>query len=341
MNESPLDMLIHAYFDSTLDEAGQGEFAKIMVESEAARHRFWELAEIHGLAQDACRAAAAAGMPITLIPSHCKPLNWVQRHPLAAVAAGVVFGMLSASILLTYGSSWRTKHALPLAHAGFEGPQEPLAKLPVHTNPVQHGVWTGDGEMVEARPGTSRVEGKQMLRFLLSSAGPAKYKPGGVGRGASVTQLIDLRPWRKQIASGTAAVLWSAAFNGDKDADSKKTFYRIDVRACVENPHIDEDEIPLLQHTGTDGLTHIAHEFSRVVADNDPSKWQTLSGSMALPRKTDFIAIHLRVFQDDYASEDFNAPIDEDIWHVADKIQLSLISAPGHRPLALIAPSQN
>jgi hypothetical protein len=57
MNEDHGDHLIHGHLDDTLSALERSEFETLMLESAVARRRFWQLAEVHGLAREAVRLA--------------------------------------------------------------------------------------------------------------------------------------------------------------------------------------------------------------------------------------------------------------------------------------------
>jgi ferric-dicitrate binding protein FerR (iron transport regulator) len=57
MNAERCDHFIHAHLDGSLSNLERAEFETLLLASESARQRFWELAEVHGLAGEAARIA--------------------------------------------------------------------------------------------------------------------------------------------------------------------------------------------------------------------------------------------------------------------------------------------
>ena len=94
MNEPHWEHLIHSHLDDALTEPEQAEFESLMIESASARRRFWELAEVHGLAREAARLAwaedAAHEAPTGFRSEGSKLTRWLQWRPLWAAAAAVL-----------------------------------------------------------------------------------------------------------------------------------------------------------------------------------------------------------------------------------------------------------
>jgi len=111
MNESRWDYLIQAHFDRTLTADEQREFEALMLESAAARARFWKLAEVHGLAGDAMRIACAEDAP-SARRIHAFPARW---HLAVAAAAVLV-------LCLAVWSNFRSE--TPAEALARFGPQE-------------------------------------------------------------------------------------------------------------------------------------------------------------------------------------------------------------------------
>lgn len=325
-NASPWDPLIHAHLDNVLDEAGQAEFSVLMLESAAARKRFWELAEIHSLASAAFRHESADMKLATSNRAKHKPVRWLQWRPLAQAAVGVLLGVLSTSVVLAFGYPGPVKRSLPLANPGFEPPAQLPHQLINQSTVRLTGEWVGAAAITEGnQQGIQPVEGRQMLRFKLSMLEPGKHslklKESEVVRSSGVLQIIDLRPWRQELANGMAMVEWSAAFNGVLEPVLRKNSYRIGIRAYVQTPdggRTSQEPLPV-----PNGMTQVAYDTSWTMMDNDPSKWQRLSGHMLLPARTDFIQIALRIFQYDSSG----MPIEpKDIWHFVDDVHFNLIT---------------
>lgn len=334
MFEHPWDSLIHAHLDDALDEAGRAEFNEVMAKKLTAVHRrFWELAEIHTLSHEAYRIAFTAPEPL---PIHFarKPHRCFRPCVLASVAAVVLLAVLATSILACY--SRLAKHQLPVAYADFEGTALVVRKKKGQKMPSQIGVWTGAGEIVGARQGMLPRQGSQMIRYLLPNATLSKNGDDAMVCSAGVMQLIDMRAWRSSLANGRARVEWSAFFNGMTDPVPRRTSYRISVWAYTRNvPRAIRSATALQQNPLTQGLAKTSYKTSWIMGDNDPARWQLLTGSMQLPPDTDFLAIDLRVFQKSLTGVLKDVT---DSWQFMDEVQLSLFTSTSTKPIALLMP---
>lgn len=215
MNEPHWDHLIHGHLDDALSASEHAEFEALMLESAAARRRFWELAEVHGLAREAARLTWAEdtdqSVPNKLRNEGARRV-WLSWRPLTAAAAGIVFGMFCTAVAFGYSMPRMVERVLSLVNAGFE---EPVAPLPDGI-PLRFGVWSGDiSEIVGGQQGIAPHEGQRMFRFLRSDSNDGFLSRAYHG---NMYQFIDIRPWREAISSGTAVVDWSAWFDCVREA---------------------------------------------------------------------------------------------------------------------------
>ena len=174
MNDEYLDKLINSHLDDALTPAEQAEFEAHLRESEAARQRFWELAEVHGLAGDAARIAWADDnvRDASSVPLHDSssvsarlrhgPLERILFSPLGAAVAGLVIGVLSTTVIWAATASGR-QELITLLHDSFESGQATLAE----NLPLLPGRWSGDySEVTGAIQEVTPEGGSHMLRFL-------------------------------------------------------------------------------------------------------------------------------------------------------------------------------
>lgn len=106
MNDGHLDSLIDAHLNGTISDAERSELDAVLLESAEARRRFWQLAEVHGLARQAARivwgepAEPEADRVIALPPAKWRGLlSTMQPWQLAAalvVATSIAFFWSSA-----------------------------------------------------------------------------------------------------------------------------------------------------------------------------------------------------------------------------------------------------
>jgi len=106
MNAERCDHLIHAHLDGSLSDAERVEFEALLLASESARGRFWELAEVHGLAGEAAHIAWGDPEGVVIMPASDaaqtgRPPIWKRAIPLVSVAAAVVILMLGSRYFMS------------------------------------------------------------------------------------------------------------------------------------------------------------------------------------------------------------------------------------------------
>lgn len=291
MNEAHWDHLIHGYLDDVLTDTERAEFSELVRESEAMRTRFWELAEVHGLARDAARLAwsdADAAAPTIATNSSRQTshaLRFATWRPVGLLAAGVLLGVLMS------GLAWAivrpaAEPEVELLAEGFESVA--TAPLPAGV-PQQTGVWSGDYTEIVTGQADVQPSGTKMLRFL-SADYEGKPNPGGyIGE---TYRLIDVRDLRSTLADGSAIVQVSAHFNAGTTPENEAyqtslSLYALDA-ATVEGGTL---------AGGTTLLDRAlaVTQRSRQELDRDPAMWQRLSTELRLPSNTDYLLLRIAV----------------------------------------------
>lgn len=286
--------LLHGHFDDLLGDEERADLTAMLRDSESARARFWELAEVHGLARDAARLAWPEDQSHDSPPrSYSAPidrlrlvkLRLAQLRPIGLLAAGLVLGVLMS------GLAWAVirpiaEPAQVLLAENFEAAAAPLAA----GMPTASDVWSGDfTEIVAAQSSVVPAVGKQMLRFLRADY-EGKPNPGGyIGE---VYRLIDVRDRRNELAGGEAVVQLSAQFNAAATNEA-------------ERYHASLSLFALDAATATDGtlgsgpaLLERAQAVTRrsnQALDHDAGSWQKMSTDLRLPPNTDFILVRISV----------------------------------------------
>ncbi len=295
MNEPHWDYLIQGHLDDTLTESERAEFDALVLQSAAARRRFWDLAEIHGLARDAARIAwghadPSADQEDELPSSLNRPApNWWTRfitRPLMPLAAGLAIGVLCTSMVFAYVGPSLGK-VLTLLQDSFESGPAPL----VTGVPVEPGRWSGDySEVVGEQQGVKPESGQKMLRFLRADyEGKPDPEHSGI---ADIYRLIDVRPYRQEFADGAAVVQFSAAFNAfafpeGEAYEFKMWLYAFDAQTATNGS---------LRIGNTRNERNLAvASTGRIKLDRNPATWQRAAGDLRLPADTDFLLIHIAV----------------------------------------------
>ncbi len=208
---------------------------------------------------------------------------WLQWRPLTAAAAGLIIGLFSASLVFAMGTQRTIQHSLPLANASFEEDLNPAAE----GVPVQFALWSGDFTAItEAQQGIIPKDGRRMLRFLRSdssvSSGVDKAPAG------NLYQVMDMRPFRRELANGQARVDWSAWFNWVPGQGEHGMTFATNVWAFTGSTSI----LPvnwkehLYQETAKSG--------HKIKVDDTPRTWQPVAGSMIVPPDADFLVVELK-----------------------------------------------
>lgn len=291
MNDTHWEHLIHGYLDDVLTDAERAEFSALVRESEAMRTRFWELAEVHGLARDAARLAwpdaeSATATVTTNVHRQISPsLPVMKWRPVGSLSAGVLLGVLMS------GLAWAivrptAEPEIVLFTEGFE--LADTATLPAGV-PKQTGQWSGDYTEISSAQADVQPSGKRMLRFL-SADYEGKPNPGGyIGE---TYRLIDVRHLRSTLSDGSAIVQVSAHFNAGATPENEAyqtslALYALDAAAVNDG-------------TLTVGTTLLDRALavtqrSRQDLDRDAATWQRLSAELRLPPNTDYLLLRIAV----------------------------------------------
>ena len=201
--------LVSAYLDGVLSPDQKAELEDLMRGSQEHRAEFWRLSQFHEQLRSAGETedfwkTADSGMSDQLESVFW--LGWF-RNPVAAAIGGFVLCLISTSSLRAYvNRSWAGVRPLPLMNGGFEA-RDRIGS----GSPYAVGVWSGDfSRICGPENGVLPFEGKKMLRIL--RADNVRSEPGGTHNLGQVLQVIDLRPFRKELKGGGAEVVLSARF---------------------------------------------------------------------------------------------------------------------------------
>ncbi|MEY4485363.1 MAG: hypothetical protein RL693_2815 [Verrucomicrobiota bacterium] len=212
MNQSELD-LIHQFLNGTLSEEAMPHLQSLLRESAEARKMLRDLSTV-----DTKLNELAAANPTTLhllAPAALEKTQDAKRsshftstfwRPLTAAAAGLAFGLFSASIVWAISSPKATTERLfSLINGSFEENR-------LETGfPRQTSVWSGD-EAAITPDGT--------LRFI--APGSDANDPSARAISCDVFQLVDLRPLRQTLNNeGNSVLELSAKFRDSRPTDVK------------------------------------------------------------------------------------------------------------------------
>ena len=238
MKTEELDHLIHHCLEGCLSESEAARLSALLEQSAEARERYWATASVHGLLEDSLQQASLRVISGQETRAQNPVVRWFPWRPLTAAAAGIVFGILSASMVWAY--------AVPLAerltHESFPALTDRLeeaARSPVRGFPRQANVWTGE---LFASP--DRGEG--MIRL----------KPNAARRLGYVWRIIDLAEQDLPVSGKSCSLEVLASFAAPDLAPESRYQIRLaafseapaEVRAIWNNEPLLFDSV--LQHIG-------------------------------------------------------------------------------------------
>lgn len=238
---------------------------------------------------------------------------WLSWRPLAAAAAGLVIGLFCTSVVLGFMAP--QAESIPLLNDGFEMPSSSVVGRVL----LEPGIWRGDhAEIVREENGVRPANNSKMLRFLRAGY---EGKPKVAGNHlADVYRLIDVRPFQRQFADGSAVVKVSASFNATPFPEHERfgcavSVYALDAESVPKSP----------SYVGT-ALESDANAMARsrlTKLDRDPASWQHLSTEIRLPADTEYVVVRLHITQsfDSAGGATFTGSY-------ADDVHVTLVSLP-------------
>lgn len=180
-------------------------------------------------------------------PAPTKRIAWITR-PIAAMAAGLVIGLFSASVVWAISSPKATTERLfSLINGSFDEDRLEVGF------PHQTGVWSGDAASI--------ANGK--LRFI--APGSDSNDPSAQAISCDVFQLVDLRPLRHTLSQEGESVLeLSAIFLDARPRNTKPSvtffcqlylFQGRSLRHCIKagrraSPTLSPAAAPKSPHSG-------------------------------------------------------------------------------------------
>jgi hypothetical protein len=215
--------------------------------------------------------------------------RWFSWRPLAAAAAGLAFGIFSASMVWAYAlpmANQSVERAIPVLTEGFE-----TAELaPPRGFPRQANEWSGDvSAPVTAESGVAPIEGDRMAR--LGQATPSAR------RFSYAWRILDVAEHPARDETGTRRVEVSAAFNTPGEA--RPVQYQIRLAAFSQEPG---EVRRIWNHEPVLFDTVLQHVGRNVLTNADQPGWQTVHASMEIPPGTRSVLISLAGSEADSAS---------------------------------------
>lgn len=303
--------LFSAALNGIITDAEKAQLATLLKTSAEARHLWFVYHDNEcGLAELKQRLAVVAPLPSPAARS-----RWLSWRPLAAAAAGVVLGLFCGSVAWAYVMP-RAGRAMSLLQESFESGPAPL----VAGVPVEPGLWGGDySEITGGQQGVQPQDGKRMLRFLRGDY-DGRAIPGS--HSSDVFRLVDVRPFRREFADGSAVVQATALFNAAASVEDDPfyctlTIFALDAATVNRGPLNSENFL------SRESLAF--SRSSRLKLDRAPATWQKVSNELRVPPETDFLMVRMGVSND---SRQPGQRTDSFAGHYADQMQMLLARRP-------------
>lgn len=233
--------------------------------------------------------------------------------PTWAAAAGVVIGLLSATLVSGESFPFRAKllfeTRLPL-------PDQPGP--PPHGIPNNPGMWSGDySGLVPAQNGITPLNGSRMLQIRRADH-EGKPHPEG-SRVGSIWYLVDLRPFRGTSPSDSLQLRASFCINSTPASHAETHSACVSIHA-VSSAFVSTGKLHDAVALANQNLAATSRGNSRI--DADPQSWEKLSTELRTPQDAEFALVSFNVI----------APEPRDSGHVIqfegkymDDLQISLV----------------
>lgn len=284
--------LFSGALNDTLEEAEKVELAALLKTNAEAR-QLWFLYHDNECGLAELRQPRALASP----PKKATPRSrWLAWSPTTAAAAGLVIGLISASMVWGYVGPYSSRAVTVLADS-FEAGTAPQ----VNGVPLEAGRWSGDfSEVVGEFKGVAPATGKRMLRFLRADYAD---KPGRDGYIADLFRIVDLRRAELDVASGDACVSVEALFRALPQPGRGRVLASVTIHALDELPGPDErHEFFLKPRDGRSPVeageirpasTILATATRQEAYASSGGFWQSVRTELRLPPGTRYLMIHL------------------------------------------------
>jgi hypothetical protein len=284
MKPHEVDQLIEDCLEGRLSEAEAARLSALLQESAEARARYWETALVHGLLENSLQQASLRVITGQVSPESARVVRWFQWRSLAAAAAGLMFGILAASMVWAYAMPSATrsiKQTVEIFSEGFENSQE----TPARGFPKRANVWSGDmSPPSRAEAGVEPVEGKGMMRLI----------PKPPRRLSYAWRIVDLADYPALAHAELRRLEVSASFN--TPSPLRPSRYQVRLAALSQEPAAVRDiwnNEPVLFDTV---LQHIGRNL---LTEPDDPGWKTVQASLEIPPGTRSIVISLAAGESD------------------------------------------
>jgi hypothetical protein len=313
MNQAPeeITQLIHACLDgcATLEQSARLN-ARLRTDA-AARDLYLQMADMHScLAVDETLWSEPTASESPSENAHLASPRRLAWRPMAAAAAGILFGMFCTSVVFAYVAPALGKGKVVFRESFETGVAKTMPGLP-----LESGVWAGDeASVVSSAPEVKPRSGGKMLR-LLSATYLEKNAPRS--QWGDVYRVVDVRG---VAGAGRAVMRISASFAQGVVSGSEQ--FSCSVEAFVLDQDLTALPSPLThpwlqQNNSASG--------SRTLALTSAREWKDVFVEVPVTSETRFVLLHLAVMQNAPAVQ---AGVVQFPAHYMDDVSVEVLSRP-------------
>ncbi|MEY2599723.1 MAG: hypothetical protein RLZZ142_1982 [Verrucomicrobiota bacterium] len=211
-------------------------------------------------------------------------------------AAGLLFGLFSASLLFGFVSPLGSKSVSLLRESFEQGPPPGVRGIPTNA-----GQWGGDyTEITGEIGGIQPLSGKKMLRFLRADY---EGKPPNVGWISEIYRIVDVRAFAADLATGRYTAQVEASFQSLPFPPEKQFVGSVEVHAVDALPGPDRGllfrratGVPLKDSADPSDLSS-ASALRKLKLKSPTASWQKIRVDLRIPPGTQYLVVGLCVSQ--------------------------------------------
>ena len=273
-----IDTLISACLDGCLSDADADRLSRWIEESSEVRQRYWELASVHAMIEQSMQSTsmkAITGQVVVPAPKSGSHFRWSR---ITSVAAGILIGIFSASMVWAYAIprvSKTSSENREIVFESFEDPQmKSLGRFPTNANQ-----WFGKMLSVPGTGGMPAVEGTRL----------GKFENVPKHRFTYARYVVDLDEYAEPSDKHTRSIEVSGSFF-TPDLDPTSVF-RIDVAAFGEAPEAVHPVWIDREHFHDVVLQQVGRNYTPELSD--PPTWHEVKVTMELPTGARSVVVSL------------------------------------------------